>query len=71
MIHKFISFNIILGVGRNFKSVWDLITPKDRMLEQSTPQNSMNKKKIRNSDVFLSLVKRTQNPLTPYESVGK
>lgn len=70
-IYRFIFFNIILDDGRNLKLIWDLISPKDRVLKRSTPQNIINKEKFKNSDAFLSLVKRTQNPLTPYESVGK
>lgn len=62
---------IILGNEKiNQKTVWDLILPKE-ILDRNIPKDAIQKKKFKNSDVYSSLIKRTQTSLTPYESVGK
>lgn len=62
---------IILGIEKsNLKSVWDLLFDKE-ILARNIPKDTLNKKKVENSEIFSSLMKRTQTSITPYESIGK
>lgn len=51
----------------NLKSIWDLLLSKE-ILERNNPKDTIEEK---NSEEYLSLVKRAQTSLTPYESVGE
>jgi len=63
---------IILGsINCIFKSLWDQLYFDKEILERNIPKDILNKKKVKSSDIFSSLMKRTQTSLTPYESIGK
>ncbi|XP_022167632.1 uncharacterized protein LOC111031833 [Myzus persicae] len=53
----------------NLKSIWDLLYLDKEILERNIPKDILNKKKVKSSDIFSSLMKRTQTSLTPYESI--
>lgn len=69
---RFLSIIIfILGIAINhFRSLWNLPLHKE-IFEQNIPAMAINKKKFKNADIFLTMVKRKPTSLMPYESVGK